>query len=56
MRTANWQQRESMRAEDVGLADIEALMAAAEAADDEIDFDLGEPWDKPFDPTDDDPE
>ncbi len=56
MRTVNWQQREITSVEDIGRADIDAVLAAAENADSEINFDVGEPWDEPFDLTDDDPE
>lgn len=56
MRAVNWQRREATSVEDIGPADIEALLAAADDADSEIEFDLGEPWDAQFDPTEDDPE
>jgi len=56
MRTVNWQQREITSVEDICPAIIDAVLAAEENADSEINFDLSEPWDEPFDPTDDDPE
>jgi hypothetical protein len=56
MRTVNWQQREATSVEDIGSTNIEAVLAAAEDADSEFDFDVGEPWDEQFDPTDDDAE
>ena len=56
VRAVNWQRREATSVEDIGPADIEALLAAADDEDSEIDFDLGEPWDAQFDPTEDDPE
>ena len=56
MRAVNWQRQQAATVEDIGPADIEALIAAADDADEEIDFDLGEAWDEPFDPTEDDPE
>lgn len=56
VRAVNWQRREATSVEDIGPADIEALLAQADDADSEIDFELGEAWDAPFDPTEDDPE
>ena len=56
MRAANWQRREATSVEDIGPADIEAVLATAEDTDSEINFDPGEPWDEQFEPTDDDPD
>ena len=53
MRAANWQRREVTSVEDIGLTDIEAVLAAAEDADSEINFG---PGDEQFEPTDDDPD
>ena len=56
MRAMNWRQCGATSVEDISPADIEAVLAAAEDADSEINFDLGELWDEPFEPIDDDPE
>jgi hypothetical protein len=56
MRAVNWQRQQATTVEDIGPADIEALIAAQDDSADEIDFDLGEAWNEPFDPTEDDPE
>jgi len=53
VRAANWQRREVTSVEDIGLTDIEAVLAAAEDADSEINFG---PGDEQFEPTDDDPD
>jgi hypothetical protein len=50
------QQYRATSVEDISLVDIEAVLAAVEDADSELNFDPGEPWDEPFGPTDDDPE
>jgi hypothetical protein len=55
MEAANWQSYVAMDDRGAGGADLQAVLAAADDADCE-DFDLGEPWDADFDPTDDDPE
>jgi hypothetical protein len=56
VRAVNWQRQQAVSMEDIGPADIEALIAAADDGGEEIDFDLGEGWNEPFDPTEDDPE
>ena len=53
MRAANWQRCEVTSVEDIGPTDIEAVLAAAEDADSEINFG---PGDEQFEPTDDDPD
>ena len=55
-RAVNWQRQQATSVEDIGPADIEALIAAQDDSGEEIDFDLGEAWNEPFDPTEDDPE
>lgn len=55
MRAVHWQRQQAASIEDIGPADIEALIARADDGD-EMDFDLGEAWNEPFDPTADDPE
>jgi hypothetical protein len=56
MQAANWQNYVAMGDRESCPADLEAVLAAADDADCDEDFDLGEPWDADFDPTDDDPE
>jgi hypothetical protein len=56
MSAINWQQYGATSVEDISPANIEAMLAAAEDGDSELNFDPGEPWDEPFGPTDDDPE
>jgi hypothetical protein len=56
MRTANWHQCEATSVEAISPTEIEAVLATVEGAEGENDFDLGEPWDVAFEPTDDDPE
>jgi hypothetical protein len=56
MRAVNWQRQQATTVEDIGPADIEALIASQDDSAEEIDFDLGEAWNEPFDPTEDDPE
>ena len=56
MRAVHWQRQQAASVEDIGPADIEALIAQADDSGDELDFELGEAWDAPFDPTADDPE
>jgi len=56
MQTANWKNYVAMGDRESCAADLEAVLAAADDADCDEDFDLGEPWDADFDPMDDDPE
>jgi len=52
----NWQRHQATSVDEIGPADIEAVLAASDDVDSEIEFDLGEAWNEPFDPTEDDPE
>ena len=58
MGAANWYLFSDTRR--VSHADFEAVIAAADSRECELDFedelDLGEPWNGEFDPLDDDPE
>ena len=56
MRAVHWQRQQAASIEDIGPADIEALIAQADDGDEDLDFDLGEAWNEPFDPNADDPE
>ena len=56
MEAADWQSYVAMGEREAGAADLQAVLAAVDDADCEGDFDLGEPWDTGFDPTQDDPE
>jgi hypothetical protein len=56
VRAVHWQRQQAASIEEIGPADIEALIAQADDSGDDIDFDLGEAWNEPFDPTEDDPE
>jgi hypothetical protein len=56
MEAVNWQSYVAMDDRGAGAADLHAALVAADDADCEEHFDLGEPWDAEFDPTDDDPE
>ena len=55
MIAVNWQRHQATSVDDIGPADIEAVLAASDDVDSEIEFDLGEAWNEPFDPTEDDP-
>jgi hypothetical protein len=56
MQATNWQSYVAMGDRESCPADLKVVLAAADDADCDGDFDLGEPWDADFDPTDDDPE
>ena len=54
MEAATWQRYVQMGERDAGSVDFEAALAAADSAECDEDFELGEPWDADFDPLDDD--
>ena len=56
MEAANWQSYIAMDDRGAGAAELQAVLVAVGDAEFEEEFDLGEPWDGDFDPTDDDPE
>jgi hypothetical protein len=56
MRTVNWQRYKVSGVDDISPAEIDAILAAAEDSDSEIDFDVSELSDAHFDPENDDSE